>query len=166
MSNGLVTMGLDPGARGAIAVVDGTAVEVWDMPTDSEGRVDAFALLRRVLAVRATYDPVAALLERVGARPHDTPQTAFALGYAYSAAELSICASGVPVLLRTPQTWRRGVGLPIGADKAASRALAQRIFPADAGLFARDRDDGRAEAALMAVYCQMLLKNKETAHVV
>jgi crossover junction endodeoxyribonuclease RuvC len=53
----------------------------------------------------------------------------------------------------TPPSWKRLVGLPPGRDgaKDAARAEAIRRWPEKAGLFARVKDDGRAEAALIAV---------------
>jgi crossover junction endodeoxyribonuclease RuvC len=51
----------------------------------------------------------------------------------------------------TVPTWRRAVGLPVGAKKEQSRGEAIQRFPDHAVMFARVRDDGRAEAALIAV---------------
>lgn len=48
-----------------------------------------------------------------------------------------------------PQTWKRHFGL-IGKDKADSRAIAQSLFPVQAGMFKRVKDHNRAEAALIA----------------
>jgi crossover junction endodeoxyribonuclease RuvC len=47
----------------------------------------------------------------------------------------------------------RAVGLPPGREgvKDAARSEAIRCWPGKAGLFARVKDDGRAEAALIAV---------------
>jgi crossover junction endodeoxyribonuclease RuvC len=51
----------------------------------------------------------------------------------------------------TVPTWRRAVGLPVGATKEMSRGKAIRRFPGHADMFARVRDDGRAEACLIAI---------------
>ena len=40
----------------------------------------------------------------------------------------------------------------VTADKGACRLMAQRMWPALSDLFARVRDDGRAEAALLGFY--------------
>jgi crossover junction endodeoxyribonuclease RuvC len=49
--------------------------------------------------------------------------------------------------------WKREVGIAPGkiGAKDAARSQAIRRWPAQASLFARVRDDGRAEAALIAV---------------
>jgi crossover junction endodeoxyribonuclease RuvC len=51
----------------------------------------------------------------------------------------------------TPQAWKKHYGL-IKSDKNASRAKAQEVFPAYRDLFARAKDDGPAEAALIAMW--------------
>jgi crossover junction endodeoxyribonuclease RuvC len=56
----------------------------------------------------------------------------------------------VPTSLVTPQEWKRYFRL--GPDKAEARLIAARLIPASAGSFARVRDDGRAEAALLALF--------------
>jgi crossover junction endodeoxyribonuclease RuvC len=52
-----------------------------------------------------------------------------------------------------PACWKRAVGIPPGKDgaKDAARSEAIRRFPASAALFARVKDDGRAESVLIAV---------------
>ena len=52
--------------------------------------------------------------------------------------------------LHSPAAWKRAVGLSL-ASKDASRSEAIRRWPAHAACFARVKDDGRAEAALIAV---------------
>lgn len=49
-----------------------------------------------------------------------------------------------------PTSWKRAVGLSL-ASKDASRSEAIRRWPQHAALFARVKDDDRAEAALIAV---------------
>jgi crossover junction endodeoxyribonuclease RuvC len=59
----------------------------------------------------------------------------------------------LPGTFLTPPTWKRCVGIPPGKDgaKDAARSEAIRRWPDQAALFARVKDDGRAEAALIAV---------------
>jgi crossover junction endodeoxyribonuclease RuvC len=60
-------------------------------------------------------------------------------------------AMGVSVTMLTVPTWRRALGLPVAATKEMARGAAVRRWPAHAVQFARVRDDGRAEAVLIAV---------------
>ena len=65
-----------------------------------------------------------------------------------------VCAAaGLPVSFITSPVWKRAVGIPPGKDgaKDAARSEAIRRWPEKAGLFARVKDDGRAESALIAV---------------
>ena len=65
--------------------------------------------------------------------------------------EGAMAALGLPVAFVTPPVWKRAVGIAPGKDgaKDAARSEAIRRWPAHAGLFARVKDDGRAEAALI-----------------
>ena len=78
---------------------------------------------------------------------------AFAFGRCRGVIEGVTAALGLPTVFLTPPTWKRAVGIPPGAAgaKDAARSEAVRRWPAKASLFARVKDDGRAEATLIAV---------------
>jgi hypothetical protein len=59
----------------------------------------------------------------------------------------------IPVAFITPPSWKRAVSIQPGKDgaKDAARGEAIRRWPAHAAMFARKKDDGRAEACLIAV---------------
>jgi hypothetical protein len=69
------------------------------------------------------------------------------------AKEGVLAAAGVPVRFLMPLTLKRAVRLPPGREgaKDAARSEAIRRWPGKAGLFAHVKDDGGAEAALIAV---------------
>jgi hypothetical protein len=50
----------------------------------------------------------------------------------------------------TPAAWTKSVGRAAGKD--ASRMRAMELFPSKAELFKRAKDDGRADAALIAYW--------------
>ena len=53
----------------------------------------------------------------------------------------------------TPGTWKKAMKVAGGREgKEQCRALALQLFPACAASFARKKDQGRAEAALLALY--------------
>ena len=59
----------------------------------------------------------------------------------------------MPMRLVTPQTWKKVYGLKGGKEnKDMSRQKASQLFPTYANLWARKKDDGRAEAVLLAHY--------------
>ena len=94
-----------------------------------------------------------AFVEFVGARPGEGPTGAFSFGRSCGVIEGVCAAAGLPVAFLTPPTWKRAVGIPPSKDgaKDAARSEAIRRWPDRAALFARVKDDGRAEAALVAV---------------
>ena len=51
-----------------------------------------------------------------------------------------------------PAKWKRSVGLPVGATKNDSRLRAMELYPEVAASVALVKDDGRAEALLVAHY--------------
>jgi len=53
--------------------------------------------------------------------------------------------------LVAPATWKRALG-GIPAEKDAARARASQLMPSASGYWARKKDDGRAEAALIAFW--------------
>jgi hypothetical protein len=92
----------------------------------------------------------AAFVECVNARPGEGPTGAFAFGRARGVIEGVLAAAGVPITFITPPAWKRAIGLTL-KSKDAARSEAIRRWPDHAALFARVKDDGRAESALIGV---------------
>lgn len=153
------TIGIDPGLDGGIAIlVDGRLHSAHYTPATPQGHG-----ARRVLAgeLRDLLEPyrqhrrlgtgdVHVWVERVGARPGQGASSGFNFGHGAGLIEGILTALYLPYTLITPQTWKPKAGLPKGADKHASRARAQQLFPEHAQRFCRVKDDGPAEAALIA----------------
>jgi crossover junction endodeoxyribonuclease RuvC len=74
--------------------------------------------------------------------------SAFSFGRGCGVIEGVLAGLDRPVTYVTPQRWTKDLG--VGADKGAHRLMAQRLWPFDADLFGRVKDDGRADAALLA----------------
>lgn len=149
---GGVILGIDSGTSGALAFLTGTHVETFDMPTlkAKHGRELDEGALSRMLDARSR-DIEFAILERQWARPTDSGPSAFKVGMTYGSLRMVLASNFIPYALVTPQTWKRSHGLN-GLDKDASRALASRLFPRDAEQWRYKKNDGRAEAALIADY--------------
>ena len=60
-----------------------------------------------------------------------------------------------------PAAWKRGMNCPKAKDGA--RARASQLLPKHAGLWSRAKDDGRAEAALLALDAELRFKQREMA---
>jgi crossover junction endodeoxyribonuclease RuvC len=150
-----VIIGIDPGLSGAVAALgtDGR-LNVHDMPAiriDRNGKarrdVDAAAL---VDLIRTMGADAVAWVERVGAMPGQGVSSMFQFGRAAGIVDGVLAALAVPISFVTPQTWRRDLHVPAGKD--GSRLRASQLLPAYAGEWRRACDDGRAEAALIALY--------------
>jgi crossover junction endodeoxyribonuclease RuvC len=148
-------LGVDPGAGGALAMLDTelAALVVCDMPvaTVRVGKTDRRQISEIWLAgILKDYEPDCAWIERVHALPKQGVTSSFTFGLAYGMARGVLAAMSVPVTLVTPQEWKKSFRL--GPDKREVRLVAARLFPDNALSFARVRDDGRAEAALLALF--------------
>ena len=149
-------LGIDIGSCGAIALLDdnGELIDVADMPILRDGPAGRPAVNAPLLAqIIARWRASRAYVEYVGARPGEGAVGAFAFGRSRGVLEGVLGACGVSATHIAPASWKRAVGIPPGRDgaKDAARSEAIRRWPAKAALFARVKDDGRAEAALIAI---------------
>lgn len=140
-------VGIDPGQTGAVAAIthDGQLLWVEDMPDGLSG-VAVGAWLAELLRHEATL----AVVEQVGAMPGNGSVSMFKFGTSYGSILGALGALAVPTILVRPAVWKRRLGLT--SDKNASRQRATERWPEMADLFRRVKDDGRAEAALIALY--------------
>ena len=152
-----VTFGIDPGLTGAIAVlVDGEARTVHDMPVMDVGdwrEVDGARMAAMLRGERQMYRGAyfSACVEKVGARPQDGGTSAFRFGESSGKVKAVLETLAIPYTRAIPAVWKRHYGL-IGQDKDAGRVLAIARFPAMADQLNRKKDDGRADALLLALW--------------
>ena len=150
------TLGIDPGNKGAIAILDdkGNLVEVWDMPTleIKVGKATKTRISAELLAeeLRNWSDVKCAYMEAVASSPQMGVSSAFAFGEGFGIVKGVLAALGIPVALVQPAKWKRDMKL--NSSKDGSRVMAIAKWPDKAAEFKRVRDDGRAEAALIAYW--------------
>jgi len=145
----------DPGGSGAIAFLFKgypRTISAEDTPT-AAGEIDAATLADRITAMR----PDLFIIERVGAMPKQGVSSTFKFGKAYGVVIGVVAALKIPVHFVAPSVWKRHFGL--SADKEEARARALQYWPERAELFARKKDHGRAEAALLARYASERICN-------
>ncbi len=80
---------------------------------------------------------------------------AFNFGVAFGDLRTLVRCCGLEPLFVVPQTWKKHYGIR-GSNKEDSRGLALELFPDMAHLLARKKDEGRAEAMLIARYGAMV----------
>lgn len=150
----MIVFGVDPGFSGAVAEFYPAEHKLYvhDMPTvpSQKGRVELNCHAVLDLLCTDGSMPATVWLEKVGARPGQGVSSMFRFGQQLGALEMAVAANGHPLRWTTPAKWKAHFGL--SADKGAARKVAMERFPAVASLFARAKDDGRAEAALIALY--------------
>ncbi len=148
-----VIIGVDPGLKGAICVHRGPDnIEVFDMPTVSlivngkvRNTVDPY-LFRDIIINAGPCDLV--VLEKPSTRPGESPIAALSYGIGFGQMQGVLVALERRFTTVTPQEWTKV--LRVGADKDLHRLVAMQNFPHAADLFKRKKDDGRADAALIA----------------
>lgn len=162
----MIIIGIDCGLSGAIAAVTPSGRLEWvqDMPVRDAGKknrkaneIDGVELARMLRP--HVVDIAEIWIEEVQALPTIANRgegkaghgsfASFSLGDSRGCIRGVCEALGLSVQRVHPRTWKKLYGL--GNDKEASRALAIRLYPGST-LFARKKDEGRSEAALIARY--------------
>src|ERR1041385_230378 len=148
--------GIDPGLSGALFFLypDGSG-KAFDMPTLLAGRaanskrrdLDMHALFR-LLKSHQQFDHV--FIEQAQAMPK---QSAYATGVFfqnYGQILGLLVGASLPYSVVHPQTWKRAFNLRRAKD--AARARASELMPLAADQWPLKKQDGRAEAALIALW--------------
>lgn len=152
-------VGIDPGLSGALAFLSGEELDVLAMPTLTITKAKG---TRRVLDLTALANiiddktknaaKVSVFIERVGAMPKQGVASMFSFGESYGAIKGIVAANFLPTTLVTPVTWK--AKLKVSRNKDDARYRASQLMPRFAHLWSRQKDDGIAEAALIALYGQ------------
>jgi crossover junction endodeoxyribonuclease RuvC len=130
-------VGIDPGLSGALFFLDSgcpSTGEAVDLPVH--------VLTRGGKKKRE--------LEQVGAMPGQGVSSTFALGKGFGVLIGVIASRSIPLTLVPPVRWKRALGVPKAKDGA--RARASQLLPEAAHQWRLKKHDGRAEAALIALY--------------
>ena len=151
----MLILGVDPGASGALVLVDTASrkiIDLLDVPTLAMGGwrlVDGTTVSAWLQSI--SFD--LAVLEKVDARPTDGRGSIAQFARNAGGLGALLTATGKPLVLTTPRTWKERAGL-LDQPKRASIQLARLLFGATAAdlWFKLQKHDGRAEAALIALY--------------
>ena len=132
-------IGIDPGASGGIAAIQGGPL-AWPMP---ETERDIWELMKFFAKT-----PSFVVIERVHSMPRQGVASSFKFGMSYGALRMAIVASGIPFEDVTPQKWMKALGCLSGGDKRVTKQRAQSLFPK------LKITHATADSLLIAEYCR------------
>jgi crossover junction endodeoxyribonuclease RuvC len=140
-----ITIGIDPGASGAIAWIDERGKScVEKMPDTLQ---DLWELVVSISLNAGTGGlGVRAYLEAVSSSPQMGVVSSFSFGRGYGNLEMALTAAGIPFERVRPQVWQKAMGCMTRGDKNISKAKAQELFPDKKIIHAT------ADALLIALY--------------
>jgi crossover junction endodeoxyribonuclease RuvC len=149
------SIGIDPGLSGAIAIISTESLKIFDMPTmtvERNGKAKRQVSASELAEMLYLYSgrDCHVYCERVSAMAGQGVTSVFSFGRSFGMIEGILAAFKLPVTFVPPATWVKAVGR--GQGKDASRARAMELFPSDQEQFKRVKDDGRADAALIAYW--------------
>ena len=166
-------MGIDPGLDGAIALyvpllpsfqpLSGTKtseLKIFDLPTltvtknKHNYRVLDMDALRMWLDLHAP-DVIHALIEKPHAMPKQGLASVFSFGFTCGVVEMAVASAQIPRRTIDPAVWKKSMGL--SANKDETRRKASEVFPGFSSLWSKKGQDGRAEAALLALLMSKLM---------
>jgi len=151
----VIILGIDPGLSGALAFYntqtgDVTVVDMSTVEVIRNGKKKN-EVSPQLLSDEIVNWPVdKAFVERVGAMPGQGVTSVFSFGRSVGIVEGILASFDIPTTIVPPVTWQKGVNLRGGKDGSRERAM--QLFPRQASLFARKKDDGRSDASLIAYY--------------
>ena len=144
--------GVDPGAHGAVAFLGDDPI-THEMPSfkitkgkTQRTQIDIPAFINIFIENRPDH----VFIEKVSAQFGNGASAAFSFGWNCSLVEVTMCALKIPFTYVTPMVWKKAMDCP--ADKDGARQRASQLLPHLAHCWELKRQDGVAEAALIALY--------------
>jgi len=177
-------VGVDPGITGGLALLnhDATRVKTWPVPvrtilTGGRPRKEIDPGELAVLAediLLSFEDDCVVTIEQVSSSPQMGVSSAFNFGVSYGTIRAVFAvfsrharsAHNIRIDAAVPAVWKRHMrvsapGSKTSEMKAIARAAASRLWPRASNEFKMAKDDGRAEAALLAEYGRLVWVAKQ-----
>ena len=148
-------IGIDPGLRGGLAVVDedGEVLDACPMPLLAK-EVDPVALWDWIMA-REQLNPIGrVVIEKVHSMPKQGGASTFRFGFGFGMVVGAVAAGRWRRELVSPQRWKGAVLRDTDKSKEAAIAYCQRRWPLTSLVLPRCRKphDGIADALCLAEY--------------
>jgi len=155
----------DPGITGAFCFNDWSTgrFEIVPMPVQKReirGRAkrtiideaEVLSTLQAFAAMGATH----LFIEQVQGLPGQSAPAAFNFGMGYGIVRMAARAAGLAIEAVPPALWKAELRVP--KDKRAARGRASEMLPMLAHLWPMQKDDGKAEAAMLSLYGERWIK--------
>lgn len=164
-----VTVGIDPGLDGAIAILNGKvadrvtdvidtslAVVIHDAPTFDAKTGRSYDIQAMLGILRNCGPNTLVFLEKVHSMPDQGVASSFKFGEGFGIWQGILAALGLPHILVTPQRWKKICLADVQKNNdAAEAAHAARLYPSASALIRGPRGGlktGRVDALLIAHY--------------
>ncbi|AUR81456.1 hypothetical protein NVP1005O_59 [Vibrio phage 1.005.O._10N.286.48.F2] len=137
---------IDPGAKGAIAILDGEQIiEICDLSKEPEKVINSCLV---------TYGVKRAVLEKVGAMPHDSKIASFSFGANVGRIKAACSLSGAEIIEVKPRVWQSWCKIYGSGDtKKLGFSLVKRVYGSELFLGPRGGlKDGRVDAVLIGLW--------------
>ena len=148
-------IGIDPGKTGAMVILyPDNSARAYQVPLiELKGKQQpAWYTWFDLWSVPAqTVSPDLIVIENVAARPKQGVTSMFNFGQTLGFVKAIACSANSRIEHVTPSVWKGKLGL-LKSNKGASRELARQLIPSLTPELTRVKDDGVAEAALLAHY--------------
>lgn len=155
----------DPGISGAFCLNDWATgrFEIVPMPVQKReirGRakrtiIDEAEVLSTLMAF-AAMGATHLFIEQVQGLPGQSAPAAFNFGTGYGIVRMAARAAGLAIEAVPPALWKAELRVP--KDKRAARGRASEMMPMLAHLWPMQKDDGKAEAAMLSLYGERWIK--------
>lgn len=161
----VICLGIDPGKKGAVALIDENEEIVYFTKTNRPVIYDAPVidknispnLINKIIGeIRRQFNNeylIIGCLEQVATMPSDGHSGAFTFGRGYGYWEMAMICHGIRFFNPRPTKWQTEIfGRTIGKNKDSSRAVAIKRWPNIAEMFHAKSDDGRSDACHLGVF--------------
>lgn len=144
-------IGIDPGKKGAIAIIDQDMklINSYEMPLTASKEIDSKEIFN-ILGSYSIIHTTKIILEHAQSMPSQGVKSMFNYGRGYGKLQAVIECLEIPYIEIKSQKWKKEFNL-IKKDKKDSVLVAHKLFPKEVFQTPRGRLlDGKAESILMA----------------
>jgi crossover junction endodeoxyribonuclease RuvC len=164
-------LGVDPGLSGAFVILgEHGDLRFFDTPTQTvkSGKklrhtMDCAEIVSVLTREFEEEGCVMVALERVAAMPGQGVSSMFSFGMGFGMWQGILCALKMPYTLVHSTSWKSKLMRDMGKEKEASIVRAKQLYPQAADRLSRKKDNGRADALLLAHYAKLYLSEPQPA---